>query len=179
MPSLGRVTIDGQRLYPGENASPQLMLALAREYRQAAEALIATGRRKGPLSCAPSRFVAIHAVELHLNAALLASGQRPSALRGMRHDLALRVELAAAVGLRLRRRTLEHLLTLSSTREYLSMRYDPEASASSPLNRLSATLTEVAEKACRLVDGMGAACGGAQAIACQQTSAQGAPRPAE
>lgn len=159
------MTIDGQRLYPGENASPQLMLALAREYRRAAEELIATGRRKGPLSRAPSRFVAIHAVELHLNAALLASGQSPTALRKMHHDLASRVELAVAAGLRLRRRTLEHLLTLSSTREYLSMRYDPEASASSQLNRLSATLTEVSEKACRLVDRMSAACDDGQPIA--------------
>lgn len=143
--------IEGQKFYPGETASPALVLQLAGEYRLAAEALLPTGRRRDPLSLAPYRFVAIHAVELHLNAVLLASGQSPTALRRLHHDLAARVDLAVAVGLALRRRTLAHLLTLSSTREYLSTRYDPEVQVTFPSNRIAATLAEVSEKATRLV----------------------------
>ncbi len=89
--------------------------------------------------------MAIHAVELYLNAMLLAAGHPPVELRRMHHDLASRAELASAK-LALRRRTLEHLLILSRTREYLTTRYDPGATAASELNRLAATLAEVGEK---------------------------------
>lgn len=140
------MSIEGQKFYPGEAASPQQVAALAGEYRQAADALLANGRRGEPLSLAPYRFVAIHAVELYLNAMLLLAGHSPVELRRMHHDLASRTELAVAANLRLRRRTLLHLQALSQTREYLATRYDPAASETSQLNRLAATLTEVAQK---------------------------------
>lgn len=57
------------------------------------------------VSRAPFRFMAIHAIELHLNGALLASEQGPAALRRMHHDLGSKVDLVVAAGLKLRRRT--------------------------------------------------------------------------
>ncbi len=119
---------------------------LADEYRCAAEALFQTGRPRQPLSRAPYRLVAIHAVELYLNAFLLAAGHPCKTVRGLQHDLAARTQLALDAKLGLRKRTMEHLFRLSQTREYLITRYDPEAPAGSELNRLAATLTEVAEK---------------------------------
>ena len=149
------MSIEGQKFYPGETASPQQVAALADEYRQAADALLGKGRRGEPLSRAPYRFVAIHAVELYLNAMLLVAGHSPVELRRMHHDLASRTELAVAAKLRLRRRTLMHLRTLSQTREYLATRYDPDASETSELNRLAATLAEVAQKVAAFVQPAG------------------------
>lgn len=139
------MSLEGQRFYPGEAASARQVADLADEYRQAADALLGRGRRGAPISRAPYRFMAIHAVELYLNAMLLAAGHPPVELRRMHHDLASRAELASAK-LALRRRTLEHLLILSRTREYLTTRYDPGATAASELNRLAATLAEVGDK---------------------------------
>jgi type I restriction enzyme R subunit len=42
--------------------------------------------------------------------------------------------------------TFEHLQSLSSSREYLVTRYDPDSPPTSELNRLAATLEEVARK---------------------------------
>jgi hypothetical protein len=93
-------------------------------------------------------LAAIHAVELYLNAFLMSRGVTSAKLRGMGHDLAVRSTLAAEAGLRLRKRTAGHLKDLSEAREYLVMRYGPEFSGKvSQLNRLAATLAEVAEKA--------------------------------
>ena len=127
------------------------MLRLADEYRQAAHALLPIGRRRQPLSRAPYRLVAIHAVELHLNALLLTTGLPTARIRGLQHDFATRTELAIAAGLNLRRRTILHLRGLSETREYLITRYDPGLTAASQLNRLAATLEEVAEKVTAIV----------------------------
>jgi HEPN domain-containing protein len=146
------MSVEGQSFYPGETASPQQIVELANEYRRAAEALLHTGRRKTPLSWAPFRLVAIHAIELYLNALLLAAGHPSAKLRGLQHDLASRTKFALSAKLTLRKRTLSHLESLSKTREYLTTRYDPAASASSQLNRLEATLSEVAEKVTALVD---------------------------
>jgi HEPN domain-containing protein len=140
------MSFEGQRFYPGETATPRQMLDLAGEYRRAAEALLPMGRPRQPLSRAPYRLVAIHAVELYLNAFLLATGHPPAKLRGLQHDLALRTHLARGANLRLRKRTVAHLGRLSETREYLIARYDPATAAASELNRLAATLTDVAEK---------------------------------
>lgn len=137
--------VEGQKFYPGESATPRQIAALADEYRQAADALLKTGRRGVPLSRAPYRFVAIHAIELYLNALLLAGGCPSADLRRMHHDLTSRSALAVD-RLRLRKRTLAHLATLSETREYLTTRYAPEATITSELNRLAATLAEVAGK---------------------------------
>ena len=140
------MTVEGQRFYPDERATAEQVLHLAREYRQAAEKLVECGRRREPLSRAPFRMVAIHAIELYLNALLLAAGRPAGKVRGLHHDLGVRTALAIGVGLRLRKRTVQHLETLSETREYLLTRYDPEASMPSEVNRLLATLTEVSEK---------------------------------
>lgn len=145
------MSIEGQKFYPGETATPEQIVLLANEYRQAADALRQTGRPREPLSLAPYRLVAIHAIELYLNAALLAAGHPYAKLRGLHHDLASRTKFAPITKLKLRTRTLKHLQSLSETREYLVTRYDPATTAASQLNRLGATLNEVGEKVTALV----------------------------
>ena len=99
------------------------------------------------MSRAPYRLAAIHAVELYLNAFLLHSGLDHGRVRGLQHDLAARTDLSVKCGLLLRKRTATHLRTMAAAREYLVSRYGPELSSSlSQLNRLSATLSEVAGK---------------------------------
>ncbi|MCP9223783.1 hypothetical protein MKP08_13625 [Erythrobacter sp. LQ02-29] len=140
------MVVDGQKFYPGELASPELIAQLANEYRLAAAELAKTGRRGEPLSRAPFRMAAIHAIELYLNAFLTAAGRPAVEIRGMQHDLSVRTELALAAKLNLRKRTVSHLKALTRRREYLLARYDPAASRASELNRLEATLAELAEK---------------------------------
>jgi len=133
--------------YPGDLATPAQIRLLADEYRRAAHTLLELGRRGDPLTRAPFRLSALHAIELYLNALLLHSGKSPSQLRGMQHDFAARGAMVAAAGLRLRTRTADHLKTLSFGREYLVTRYGPELLATSTqVNRLTATLEEVAKK---------------------------------
>jgi hypothetical protein len=127
-------------------------LELAEEYRKAAHQLAQLGRRRAVLSMAPYRLNAIHAVELYLNAILLHAGHGPSRIRGLQHDLAARAELAIASGLLLRQRTANHLKAMTGAREYLVSRYCPETTATlSQINRLAATLDEVASKALALI----------------------------
>ena len=65
----------------------------------------------------------------------------------MQHNLSTRANLAIDKGLHLRKRTVEHLVAMASNREYLTSRYAPEkAAAMSQINRLDATLDEVARK---------------------------------
>ncbi|MEA3001285.1 MAG: hypothetical protein QOH81_73 [Sphingomonadales bacterium] len=133
--------------YPGELATADDLRQLADEYRKAAHLLKPLGRRGVPISRAPLRLSAIHAIELYLNALLLHRGVEASCIRGMQHDLAKRSALATAGGLKLRARTEAHLNTLAKTREYIVTRYGPELSgAASQINRLTATLDEVAKK---------------------------------
>lgn len=146
------MSIEGQPFYPGETATPQQILILAEEYRRAAEAVLPTGRRRQPLSRAPYRLLAIHAVELYLNAFLLAAGHASTRLRGLQHDLAERTRFALDAKLPLRKRTAEHLRRLSEGREYLITRYDPATKPLSEINRIAATLNEVAEKVARRID---------------------------
>ena len=128
--------------YPGETATAAEVAALANEYRIAAQLLVQNGRPGEPRSRAPFRMVAIHAVELYLNAFLLRSGQ----VRGLQHNLAARADLAVQLGLVLRKRTREHLHAMSQSREFLVTRYVPSGTSLSEINRLQATLTEVAQK---------------------------------
>ena len=141
------MSLEGQKFFPGDEATPRQVLELAEEYRRAASALLPMGRRGKPLSRAPFGLVAIHAIELYLNAFLRAHGQSPATLRRMHHDLTERRMRAHDFGLQLRNKTAEHLDSVSRNREYLVMRYGPEMRdpASQP-NRLAATLKEVAEK---------------------------------
>lgn len=134
--------------YPGEGAKPDDILRLAAEYRAAAHWLLGQRRKGDAFSLAPCRLVAIHAIELYLNAFLLFSGVEQKSVRGLHHDLAQRMTLAAASGLVLRKRTAAHLLSMTGNREYLVTRYGPEMTTSlSQINRLMATLDELAKKA--------------------------------
>lgn len=148
---VGAMSAEGQKLYPGEAAGPSEVLALAHEYRRAAEALLPTGRRGSPLSRAPYRLIAIHAIELYLNAHLLAAGHSPAEVRRLQHDFASRTQRAIDTRLVLRLRTLTHLKRLSERREYLTTRYDCAPTETSELNRLGASLAEVAEKVSAIV----------------------------
>lgn len=133
--------------YPGGTASIEQVLDLAREYHRAAQVLLDNRRKGHPLSLAPFRLAAIHALELYLNALLRHEGHAPPEIRGLQHDLALRSELVQQSGLTLRKRTAAHLEALAKTREYLVTRYDPElVKAASHINRLMATLEEVSQK---------------------------------
>ena len=136
-----------QQHYPGDTATAEEVLRLAEEYQKAARVLIQQGRPGAPLTWAPCRWSAIHAIELFLGALLLHEGYAASEIRGMQHDLAERVERAKHSGLQLRRSTEEHIYAMVGNREYLVTRYGPEmTSPVSPINRLTATLNEVAKK---------------------------------
>ncbi|MDG2534572.1 hypothetical protein P6144_13000 [Sphingomonas sp. HITSZ_GF] len=150
------MSFDEGKLYPGATATAEQVAMLAQEYKLAAENLLASGRRGGLLSTCPYRLVAIHAIELYLNAYLLAAGHSSTKVRGLQHDLSSRTTLAVEARLCLRKRTFLHLQALSNTREYLITRYDPALSTASHLNRLGATLDEVAEKVMRYLGDAGA-----------------------
>ena len=144
--------------YPGELASSIEIFALAEEYKKAAHALQALGVRGKPLTRAPMRLAAIHAIELYLNALLLNQGYDPAEVRGLQHNLQRRTELAVFCGLKLRVKTMDHIKTMGRTREYLIMRYGPElASTASQINRLQATLEEVSTKVSGLLETKAAA----------------------
>ncbi len=131
--------------YPGELATPSDLLRLADEYRRAAEALRGLGRHGAEVSLSPFRFVSIHAIELYLNALLLANGMKATEIRGYHHDLARRAERARSYGIVFRLKTFEHLKKLSEERAYIAVRYEP-CMTSSQINRMTATLGEVATK---------------------------------
>lgn len=138
--------------YPGELASPHQIHELAEQYRKAATLLLQLGRPGKPLTRAPFRLSAIHAIELYLTALLLHRGHNPNQIRKMQHDLSARTEHALEAGLRLRAKTAQHLQSLSRNREYLVTRYGPElAATASQINRLTATLDEVAAKVTLLI----------------------------
>lgn len=133
--------------YPGHSATAEDVFLLAEEYRRAAETLLGLGRARKPLSRAPYRLTAIHAIELYLNALLLIDGLDHSQVRGLQHDLAARAKLALASGLALRGRTAAHLEAMVKGREYLVSRYGTDqASTLSQINRLQATLEEIRGK---------------------------------
>jgi hypothetical protein len=66
--------------YPGELATADQLRLLADEFREAADLLLERqGRRRAPLSRAPFRLSAIHAIELYLNAFLMHRGHAAGA----------------------------------------------------------------------------------------------------
>lgn len=138
--------------YPGQSATVAQILQLAEEYRKAALVLVQQGRPGAPLSRAPCRLAAIHAIELYLNLLLLHNGLETTAIRGMKHDLGKRIDQATATGLKLRKRTAAHLTAMVGSREYLVTRYGPEMTGTvSQINRLIASLQEVAAKVTEIV----------------------------
>ena len=77
----------------GEGATAEVV-ALAGEYRIAAQLLVQNGRPSGQVR-APFRMVAIHAVELYLN--ILLDPVTARAVRDLRHSSA-RADLACSLG---------------------------------------------------------------------------------
>ncbi len=140
----GTIGTDGPS---GTCCTSEQIVLLAEEYRKAARTLLAQGRQGNPLSRAPARLNAIHAIELYLSALLLSHGHRADRVRALQHDLAARTALAVEAGLVLRKKTAAHLRAMTDSREYLITRYHPDRTGSvSELNRLIATLEEVAVK---------------------------------
>lgn len=139
--------------YPGSEASVAQLLSLADEYYKAAYRLLPQVSKTDPrTSSAPARLCAIHAIEGYLNAFLTFRGVSREEVRGFQHDLAKRMELAVAKGLKLRVKTHAHLVRLSDQREYLIVRYGPErVSGLTELNRVFATLKEIGTKVSAVV----------------------------
>jgi hypothetical protein len=133
-------------IFPGDFATPKDLLRLAEEYKKAASLLMEMGKSGKPLSRAPYRLVAIHAIELYLNTFLLKSGYDAAGIRSLKHDLGKRAQIALENKLILKKKTFEHIKSLSQNREYLVTRYEPEMPSMSQVNRLEATLKELAEK---------------------------------
>jgi hypothetical protein len=147
------MSVEGQNFsYPGGVASPKELLALADEFKRIAELAREAGCKGHPLSRAPYRLLAIHAVELYLNAFLVDAGEPHDRVRGLQHNFTKRLEFVRSHRLILTNKTQRHLESLTNTREYLTSRYDPRASAVSHLNRLEATVDEVAEKVHKIID---------------------------
>ena len=139
--------------YPGSNATPAEFVALADEYFSCAEMLMPRGKPQVASSRAPARLCAIHAIELYLNAFLLNSGEQSQKVRAHLHNLANITEIAISHGLVLRKLTKAHLVKMTEDREYLISRYGPEMSTTlSEINRLMATLNEVAKKVKSRID---------------------------
>ncbi len=137
------------RAYPGQEPSIRDTLALAAQYRDAAVKLGATSTKPAHL---PVHLLALHSVELYLDALLLAKGLDHKTIRGFQHDLGERSRVAIDAGLVLRTRTAAHLATLSYTKEYDAVRYGPrQASKFSQVNRVMATLDEVSQKVRRVL----------------------------
>ena len=135
--------------YPGSLANSKQILQLSSKYKTAAELLHITEHKGNP----PWRFLAIHSIELYLNALLLHSGYDSTRIRQLNHNLAGHSELAIGQGLKLKKRTAEHLIAISENREYLISRYEPDAPDDiSQINRLTATLNEVAEKVTKMLE---------------------------
>jgi hypothetical protein len=130
--------------YPGKTAGVRGILNLAMQYQDAASKL---GEGSSKPNRAPQRLLALHAMELYLNAFLLAKGVNPTTIRGFQHDLGERARTASHAGLVLRKRTVAHLATLSASNEYHALRYAPELmSTLSQVNRVMATVDELARK---------------------------------
>lgn len=133
-----------ENLYPGSSASAREILDLANAYYGAALHLMTLAQKDVPLSRAPARMCAIHAIELYLNAFLRSEGAPPEAVRGRMHNLSDPQFISV---LHLRAKTVRHLDEMTQRREYLIARYAPERVAlHTELNRLTATLVEVMTK---------------------------------
>lgn len=138
--------------YPGDGASPYAMNRLADFYRDAAYRSFGPIQPGDPISEVPTRLLAIHSIELNLSAYLLLQGSSWPEIRRMRHDMTARLGCAVSSGLVLRERTAAHIRAVARDREYLKARYGPDCLSIAPqLNRLLATLEEVARKVSRAV----------------------------
>ncbi|NVD42807.1 hypothetical protein BLJAPNOD_06328 [Ensifer sp. M14] len=135
--------------HPDQSAKVRDILALATQYRDAAVKL---GEGVSKPNHIPRRLLALHSIELYLNALLLAKGIDQKTICGFEHDLGERTRIAVNAGLVLRSRTAEHLATLSRNREYIVIRYGPVPTAKlSQINRVMATLDEVSKRVRRML----------------------------
>jgi hypothetical protein len=135
-------------LYPGSALSSAEVLELADAFRESARQLLDKDPKRCSKASGPLRLLTIHAIELYLNAYLLASGLDASAIRGLQHDLKAREQLVRDRGMVLRVKTGKHLSDLTVKREYLVSRYDiPDNASLSALSRLTATMEEVRKRA--------------------------------
>ncbi|WP_234896035.1 hypothetical protein [Sinorhizobium medicae] len=147
--------------HPDQSAKVQDILALARQYRDAA---ITLGEGVSKHNHIPRRLLALHSIELYLYALLLAKGVDHETIRGFPHDFGERTRRASEAGLVLRKRTAAHLATLSASREYLVIRYGPVPTAKlSQINRVMATLDELSQKVRKM---LAAASGSKSATGC-------------
>lgn len=128
------------------------MNRLADFYRDAAYRSLGSIFVDDPMSAGPTRLLAIHSIELNLSAYLMLRGSSWAEIRKMGHDLTARLERASELGLLLRARTSNHIRAMGRDREYLIARYGPDClSQTSQVNRLLATLEEVARKVSRTI----------------------------
>jgi len=132
--------------------TPQELAKLARSFSEATDKLLGLCKKGQPLTHAPYRFAAIHAIELYLTAYLQLNNHEPKKIRGLQHDLAKRTDHATKAGLKLRKRTIAHLRELTSTREYVETRYHPTTlkNLTQP-NAIIATLKDVEDKVRQVV----------------------------
>jgi len=132
--------------------TPQELANLARSFSEATDKLLGLCKKGKPLTHAPYRFAAIHAIELYLTAYLQLNNHEPKTIRKLQHNLEERTARATEAGLKLRKRTIAHLGELTSTREYVETRYQPTAlkNLTQP-NRLIATLKDVEDKVMKVV----------------------------
>ncbi|RWX12676.1 hypothetical protein EHI42_22390 [Rhizobium hidalgonense] len=130
--------------YPGSNANLWEVLNLADAYSRASNVLFSESQKEAPLTIAPARMCAIHAIELYLNAFLRHEGFAPEEIRKRMHSLA---EPTFVAKLKLKKKTALHLEAMTERREYLISRYAPERiTEHTELTRLAATLGEVKAK---------------------------------
>ena len=138
--------------YLGKAADVRGILDLAAQYRDAANTL---GEGVSKPNHLPRRLLALHSIELYLDALLLANGLDRETICGFERDLNKRTGIAMDTGLVLRKRTAAHLATLSSSREYLAASYGPETTATlSQMNRVMATLDELSLKVRKMLKGL-------------------------
>lgn len=133
----------------GKSTDVRDVLNLATQYKAAAVKL---GEAPSSPNHLPQRLLALHAIELYLDALLQAKGLDGEPIHNFQHDLGEQARIAGAAGLVLRQRTLAHLATLSSAKEYLIVRYAPELTSTlSQVNRVLTTLEEVSRKVPKMV----------------------------
>lgn len=77
----------------------------------------------------------LHAIELYLDALLFTEGFGHDTT--LQHNLGERAQIAVAAGVILRKRTLANLLTLSTSTEYLVVRYVPERTSTLSARRFA------------------------------------------
>jgi len=144
---------DAKDPYPGTESTPQELLVLANQYKVAFLSLCNPMKKKETWLGAPARLCAIHATELYLQALLRSHGVSAKEVRGYCHRLGDMAAHPIVGSLRLRRKTIAHLKTMTDQREYLLVRYAPDRKSElSQMTRTLATLEELSSKVGKAFD---------------------------